>query len=83
MFAAYVFLVPAMSHCGGGPALYQFDMLGALVNWVEKGTAESVIATGKAFPGRSRPLCAYPQARPVQGAGGHRGCQELLAASHR
>jgi feruloyl esterase len=39
MFAAYVFLVPAMSHCGGGPALYQFDMLGALVNWVEKGTA--------------------------------------------
>jgi feruloyl esterase len=56
-----IFLVPGMTHCGGGPSLDHFDMLSALVNWVEKGTAPaSVIATGKAFPGRSRPLCAYP-----------------------
>jgi feruloyl esterase len=57
-----IFLVPGMRHCSGGPALDQFDMLGAVVNWVEKGTAPgSVIATGQAFPGRSRPLCAYPK----------------------
>ncbi len=56
-----IFLVPGMSHCAGGPSLDQFDMLGAVVNWVEKGIApDAVIATGKAFPGRSRPLCAYP-----------------------
>jgi hypothetical protein len=65
-----MFLVPGMRHCGGGPALDQFDMLGAVVNWVEKGTApESVIATGKAFPGRSRPLCAYPKHAQYSGHG--------------
>jgi feruloyl esterase len=57
-----IFLVPGMAHCGGGPALDRFDMLSAVVSWVEKGTApDSVIATGQAFPGRSRPLCAYPK----------------------
>jgi feruloyl esterase len=65
-----MFLVPGMRHCGGGPALDQFDMLGAVVNWVEKGTApESVIATGRAFPGRSRPLCAYPKHAHYAGHG--------------
>jgi hypothetical protein len=65
-----MFLVPGMRHCGGGPALDQFDMLGTVVNWVEKGTApESVIATGHAFPGRSRPLCAYPKHAQYSGHG--------------
>lgn len=57
-----IFLVPGMSHCGGGPSLDHFDMLTAIVNWVQKGTAPTaIIATGRAFPGRSRPLCAYPK----------------------
>ena len=35
-----LFLVPGMGHCGGGPAtLDQFDMLEAVVGWVEKGAA--------------------------------------------
>jgi len=64
------YFVPGMSHCGGGQALDQFDLLGALVNWVEKGTAPmSVIATGRAFPGRSRPLCAYPKQAQYKGDG--------------
>jgi Tannase and feruloyl esterase len=65
-----MFLVPGMAHCGGGPSLDQFDMLSAVVNWVEKGTApDSVIATGRAFPGRSRPLCAYPKHAQYKGTG--------------
>jgi feruloyl esterase len=65
-----IFLIPGMAHCGGGPSLDQFDMLTAVVNWVEKGTApDFVIATGKAFPGRSRPLCAYPQHAQYSGSG--------------
>jgi feruloyl esterase len=65
-----MFLVPGMSHCGGGSALDQFDMLGAVVNWVEKGVApDAVIATGQAFPGRSRPLCAYPKHAQYLGHG--------------
>jgi hypothetical protein len=45
-----------------------FDLLGAMVNWVEKGTTPtSVVATGKAFPGRSRPLCPYPKHAQYKG----------------
>jgi feruloyl esterase len=59
-----------MGHCGGGQALNQFDLLGAMVNWVEKGTTPtSVVATGKAFPGRSRPLCPYPKHAHYKGQG--------------
>ena len=65
-----IFLVPGMTHCGGGPSLDHFDMLTALTNWVEKGKApQFVIATGKAFPGRSRPLCAYPMHAQYKGSG--------------
>src|SRR5262249_52920354 len=60
-----LFPVPGMNHCSGGPATDQFDAFTALVNWVEKGTApEQIIATaGNAtpWPGRTRPLCAYPK----------------------
>jgi feruloyl esterase len=65
-----LFLVPGMGHCGGGQALDQFDMLTAVVDWVEKGQAPaSVDATGRAFPGRSRPLCPYPRHAHYKGAG--------------
>ena len=64
------YFVPGMSHCAGGQSLDQFDLLGAMVNWVEKGTVPtSVTATGKAFPGRSRPLCAYPKHAHFKGQG--------------
>ena len=60
-FARY-FPVPGMGHCNGGPALDNFDPFGALVTWVEKGQApETLTATGAAFPGRTRALCAYPK----------------------
>ena len=47
------------------------DGLGALVDWVEKGKAPMQIeAKGTSvFPGRSRPLCAYPQHAHYQGSG--------------
>jgi len=64
------YFVPGMGHCGGGQGLDQFDLLGAMVNWVEKGIAPtSVIATGKAFPGHSRPLCPYPKHTQYKGQG--------------
>jgi feruloyl esterase len=66
-----IFLVPGMGHCGGGEAaLDRFDLLTAIVNWVEKGVApDSVVATGAAFAGRSRPLCAYPKYAHYKGQG--------------
>ena len=65
-----MFLVPGMYHCRGGESLDNFDLLTALVDWVEKGTApDSVVAKGKAFPGRTRPLCAYPKYAHYKGQG--------------
>lgn len=60
-----VFPVPGMCHCGGGQAADRYDMFTALVAWVEHGQApDAVIATAGAnspWPGRQRPLCAYPE----------------------
>ena len=66
-----LYLAPGMGHCGGGPeTLDSFDALSAIVNWVERRTApDSLTATGSAFPGRSRPLCAYPLHAHYKGQG--------------
>jgi hypothetical protein len=64
------FPVPGMGHCSSGKTLDSFDFLGALVDWVEAGKApDAVTATGPAFPGRSRPLCAWPQYAHYKGQG--------------
>lgn len=65
---ARMFLVPGMNHCQGGPATDQFDALDALQAWVEDGKApDRLLATGAAFPGQSRPLCAYPKVARYKG----------------
>ena len=66
-----LYVVPGMGHCGGGPeTLDSLDALSAIVKWVEQGSApESLTATGHAFPGRSRPLCAYPMHAHYKGQG--------------
>ena len=67
---ARLFLVPGMTHCGGGKSLDDFDPLQAIVDWVETNTApDRLVATGKSFPGRSRPLCPYPTQSRYRGAG--------------
>lgn len=67
---ARLFLIPGMTHCGGGPATDQFDALTALEKWVEQGQApKSIVAKGAAFPGRTRPLCPYPQYAAYNGSG--------------
>jgi feruloyl esterase len=74
---ARFFRVPGMAHCAGGPSTDQFDLLTALVDWVENGkTPDSVSAQARGAgnavgvnrdvpsnwsPGRSRPLCPYPK----------------------
>jgi hypothetical protein len=66
-----LFLAPGMGHCGGGPAaLDGFDMLSAIVDWVKREQApESIRATGRAWPGRSRLLCPYPSHAQYNGRG--------------
>ena len=67
-----LFMVPGMNHCAGGDGPSNFDAVGALEQWVEKGKPpEKIIAShmtdGKAD--RTRPLCAYPQVARYKGTG--------------
>ena len=63
-----LFLVPGMTHCDGGQATDRFDMLEAIMAWVEKGQApDRIKATGKSFPGVTRPICPYPLVARYQG----------------
>jgi hypothetical protein len=65
---ARLFLVPGLTHCGGGQSTDQFDMLTAIQQWVEKGQAlDRVVASGRAFPGKTRPLCPYPKVARFDG----------------
>lgn len=66
-----LYLAPGVAHCSGGPAgLDRFDLLTPLVEWVENGIAPgSIVATGAAFPDRSRPLCSWPSYAHYDGAG--------------
>lgn len=66
-----LFLVPGMGHCSGGERTPdRFNMVDAIVNWVENGRApERIIATGASMPGESRPLCPYPAHAHYDGKG--------------
>ena len=68
-----LFAVPGMAHCLSGPATDQFDAFSALVDWVEKSAAPDRIVAkarpGTPWPGRTRPLCAYPKQARYTGTG--------------
>jgi feruloyl esterase len=76
---ARLFIVPGMSHSSGGPACDQFDLVDALVDWVEKGKKpDAITATARTSnpevpatwaPDRTRPLCAYPAVPMYNGTG--------------
>ena len=64
-----LFLATGVYHCGGGPGPDQFDLLTALDNWVQNGTApERIVATKRNSP-ISRPLCPYPALPHYTGTG--------------
>lgn len=68
-----LYLIPGMSHCGGGLATDDFDGLSALVDWVENNKApqEIIAKSGRStpWPNRSRPLCPFPQQAVYKGSG--------------
>lgn len=81
---ARLFPVPGMNHCSGGPAADQFDMVDAMVKWVEQGTAPATVTATARGAGafavntevpagwaanRTRPLCPYPKVPRYSGSG--------------
>jgi len=73
-----LYLVPGMLHCGGGEATDRFEMLDAVVDWVEESKVpDRVLATSRQRPGLSRPLCPFP------GVARYKGGKEEDAGSFR
>jgi feruloyl esterase len=68
-----LFAVPGMSHGRDNPATDEFDANSAIVNWVENGSPpDRLVATARgitAWPGRTRPLCPWPQQARYKGSG--------------
>ena len=98
---ARLYMVPGLQHCGGGPGTDSFgafvgspsndpqhNMLIALENWVEKGTAPSTIIASKfaagdrqGAPVMTRPLCPYPQFAQYKGTGDTNSAENFVCAS--
>src|SRR5258708_36564687 len=82
-------MLPGMHHCRAGPGPHipspletpslrdaQHNVVTALENWVEKGTAPSALIATKFVSDDSakgvklsRPICAYPQFAEYKGSG--------------
>ena len=67
-----LFMLPGMGHCSGGEGPDNFDKIGAMEEWVERGKAPEEILTSHRTSGkvdRTRPVCAYPQLAKYKGSG--------------
>ncbi len=62
-----LYMAPGMQHCGGGPGPNTFDMNQPIETWVEQGVPPGPIVATR--PGRSRPLCPYPEVARWKGSG--------------
>ncbi|MDR3439728.1 tannase/feruloyl esterase family alpha/beta hydrolase [Telmatospirillum sp.] len=80
---AKLYMVPGMDHCSGGPGAQSFaevrgkgELVTALENWVESGTAPDRVVISKHASNSStgavlytRPLCVYPKMQHYIGSG--------------
>lgn len=68
-----LFLMPGVEHCFGGPGPSYVDVLDAIDNWVETGSAPDVLPAvwlSEQFqPEGGRPVCAYPDVVTYDGQG--------------
>lgn len=78
---ARLFMVPGMTHCGGGPAFEDFDPLTALEQWKTSGEAPAaMVAKAPNMPEREMPLCAYPKYAKYQGGDKNQAASYQCAA---
>jgi len=65
-------MMPGMTHCRGGAGPDNFDRMGVIERWVEKGEAPKQIVAEHSTNGvvdRRRPLCPHPQVAVYSGKG--------------
>ena len=73
---ARLYMVPGMTHCGGGNAYSDFDPLTALEQWHDHNTAPEQLTATHAN-GKQMPLCAWPKIATYTGG------DESKAASYQ
>lgn len=82
---ARLFMLPGMSHCGGGPGPSVVDFLTPMENWVEQGVApDQVVASRFAADGtvdRTRPVFPYPLVARYDGTGNTDDAANFAAAT--
>ncbi len=79
-----LFMVPGMFHCSGGLGVFQADYFGALMEWVEDGTAPDRIEAARVVEGQTemtRPLCPYPEVAVHDGTGDPKRSESFACAS--
>ena len=67
-----LFMMPGVYHCNGGPGADQFDRIGAIQAWVEKGQKPVRLVASRMVAGkttRTRPLCPFDQVATYLGKG--------------
>jgi pimeloyl-ACP methyl ester carboxylesterase len=66
-----LYLVPGAGHCGGGDNTFdRFDLLSAVVDWVEAGKAPASVPAHRQTPTPAdRPLCPFPSYPHYRGTG--------------
>ena len=67
-----LFMVPGMTHCGGGPGPNQVNWMAALERWRESGVAPDQLIASHVSDNRldmARPICPYPQVAQYNGVG--------------
>jgi len=70
--AVRLFMVPGVQHCQYGSGLTEFDRIGALERWVERGEAPDQMVAAQVERGavrRTRPICAFPKVARYRGTG--------------
>jgi feruloyl esterase len=58
--ASRFYMVPGMLHCAGGNAYDQFDLLGPLVDWVERDKAPDRPIASRRDGSAAMPMCPHP-----------------------
>ena len=67
-----LYMQPGVNHCWGGEGPDTFDVVGALEQWMQTGSAPARIVASHSTDGeidRTRPLCPYPQVAAYTGSG--------------
>jgi len=80
-----LYLVPGVSHCGGGEGHPNIDLVSRITAWVEQGTAPSDVMTYQTDATNvvtaSRPVYPYPAVAKYKGSGDwHDGANYASAA---